>query len=116
MKTYDFKFYKFRDRKPPDGSVVMYIDEQMYYGSYEFKFGEVEYMWEEYDKDGHPTGHVFHNIDDPENPSPELHRVITIDGHDVDDHTLWAPTDEMEKVLEQSDEDEKTLALSCTNQ
>lgn len=109
MKTYDFKFYRFGDKKPPDGSTIMFIDEEMFYGSYEFKVGEVEYMWEEYDENDKPTGCLFHEIDDPENPPPTLKLVITLNGRDIEDSMLWAPCKEIEAVLEARDKAEKAL-------
>jgi hypothetical protein len=112
MKTYDFKFYRFGDKKPPDGSIIMFIDEEMFYGSYEFKMGEVEYMWEEFDEEGSSVS-FYGEVDDPDNLPPNIFLVVNVNGHEVKaDEFLWAPCEEIEKVLDQRDEDEKAVDSS----
>lgn len=113
MKTYSFKFYRFGDRKPLDGSTIMFVDENQFYGSYEFTMGEVSYMWEQFDEDGNSEC-LYSEVDDPDNLPPNIKLVIAVNGQDVDeDSFLWAPCEEIEKVLDVRDEDEKELASSC---
>lgn len=112
MKTYSFKFYRFGDKKPPDGSTIMFVNESKYHGSYEFELGEVEHVWEQFGEDGE-SDCILINVTDPNNLPPDIKLVVSVNGQEViEDGFLWAPCEEIEKVLDVRDEDEKELASS----
>jgi hypothetical protein len=110
MKTYDFKFYKVRDKQPEDGDGIIFIETSRFYGTYDFRFGRVEYQYEEIDEeDGTPMGVFFCEVDDPDNSSVKLRKILIVNGQDMSPETLWAPAEGVEKVLDLADEDEKAL-------
>jgi hypothetical protein len=112
MKTYSFKFYRFGDKKPEDGSMVMFVNESKYHGSYEFEIGEVEHVWEQFGEDGE-SDCILLNVNDPDNLPPNIKLVVTVNGLEIDeDSFLWAPCEEIDKVLDVRDDDEKVLASS----
>lgn len=113
MKTYDFKFYKVRDKQPEDGDEIIFIETSRFYGTYDFRFGKVEHQYEEIDEeDGTPTGIFFCEVDDPEDSSLKLRKVLVVNGQDVSPETLWAPAEDVEKVLDLAEEDEKAVDSS----
>jgi hypothetical protein len=110
MKTYDFKFYKLRDKEPEEGAEIIYIETSRFYGGYEFRFGRADYQYEEIDEeDDVPTGVFFCEVDDPEDPSIKVRKFLVVNGEEVDSSLLWAPAEDADKVLDLAEEDEKAL-------
>lgn len=97
MKDFTLNFRKFSDERPTHGQDVFYIDESEFYGSYEFRYGTVEYQWEEHDERG-PTGTNF--LFEEGEPQPPNTRLLGIvDRRTMQPNTLWIACTAVESLI-----------------
>lgn len=75
MKT--LRFHETPDAFPPEGEQILFVNEEEFYGTFEFIFGEVESQWVEYDQEGDPTGTQYtYEPGEPQPPGTRLQRLI----------------------------------------
>lgn len=100
MKTYPLNFYSSSDKKPEHKQYIAYIYCHDFYGTFEFRYGTVEYQWQQIDADGLSTGLDY--IYDPSIEQPESTKLIIIVG-DVtfDRNFLWIPIDDISNKLQE---------------
>jgi hypothetical protein len=95
-----FTFNKSSESLPPHGSEIVYIAVHDFYGSYEFKFGEVEWQWLELDGEGHWTGTSF-LYEEGEDQPPNTRCVAIVNHASFEEgEILWAFASTIDKVLE----------------
>lgn len=90
-------FFKFSERIPEHDQEIWYVKTHNY-GGYEFKYGTVEWSWLCLDEDGHYDGSsIGYSKDYPQPENTKLSYFI--DGTSLLDDFLWAPVEEIEKVI-----------------
>lgn len=103
--TYSVEFKKVSQQKPRKGEFIFWIDENKFYGGYEVKMGEVDYVWDEIDENGKHTGSsTFYHEGDGD--SYEGHRLaITCEGSELFNDVLWCPAIKFDEMLDNASKD-----------
>ena len=87
-------FHRVSEKKPKHGQEIWYIHNSNFYGTHEFKYETVEYIWEEVDEDGIWTGTSIGYLEGEETPS---NCVLSLCG--LDDDTLWCSVEDVWEIL-----------------
>jgi hypothetical protein len=86
------------ERRPEHDQPIIFIDNDRFTKTYEFRYGVVEYIWDELGEDGKPNGvSIGYTADEPQPENTRL--TLLCDGFDLEPDYLWAPADEMEDSL-----------------
>ena len=96
------RFRKVSDKAPKHNQEIWYILTPDFYGSYEFKYGTVQYSWEEIDESGLSTGSSFmYNPNCKQPKMTKLSLAVCDDryAHSLNPDTLWAACSQVESAI-----------------
>jgi hypothetical protein len=96
----NIEFKNFKDEKPKHGDTIVYIHVSDFYSTFDFRFAQVEYSWD--DLDGMQV--FYEEGDEPPVDCPHLFIGFDQFYESVDsDRTLWWKNfDEIDELLEQN--------------
>lgn len=104
MPNVSFEFKRASEEIPPHDAEIIYVDCHDFYGSYEFRFGTVEWQWEEIDEEGRSTGNSY--LYEPDEPQPPDTKLIAIVDHRVigedEGEMLWSMATDIDSALEKA--------------
>jgi len=100
MRSKSIMFNKIIDCEPKQSSIICFIKVNRFYGDYEFRFGRVDYYYEEVGPDDEFTGTTY--CQEPSINKINYKKYIVVNDTNLTDNTLWCYADSIDDLLKSS--------------